>query len=402
MPEANSQNQNSNQKNLDDKTQNQNVNQTKPAPVEYENVEVYIVSMKKTYKYYMTNDWNLLLKKLDSLGFKAPVPLNWRWNPNLGKEVRAKMAELGVIYSVTLDNGANVLNCYRNGSNVPYIVFLNELKPSPAVANQLILLRKNKEDFSAALQKDFDNLSEKSERLPGKNEWPLIMVAAEAGSVESVKYLISQGADVNYHDNHGISPLLLAVVRKNLEIIKLLLDAGADANYLLRSNTRMFIFATASDAEMLEMFKNAGADFNKLRVASKNPDGHLSFNDTLEFFIEEFRLRKNKVSQIYKNTQINGSGGLSKQTFSKIRNNKDSKFHPEKENVFLLAIGMGLNLEETETLLSSAGYVFDEKSEVDMIVKEFIKKRNYNIEDIENELFEKTGKCLGNWGDDDN
>lgn len=74
---------------------------------------------------------------------------------------------------------------------------------------------------------------------------------------------------------------------------------------------------------------------------------------------------------IYKNTQINGSGGLSKQTFSKIRSNTNPNYRPEKK-IFLLAIGISLTVAQTEKLLESAGYSFLEESTFDQIIKDFL------------------------------
>lgn len=56
---------------------------------------------------------------------------------------------------------------------------------------------------------------------------------------------------------------------------------------------------------------------------------------------------------------------------------------------------MNLTVEQTERLLFSAGYAFDEKNKFDMTIKDFIQKRNFRIEEIENALFEATGKYLG-------
>ena len=90
-----------------------------------------------------------------------------------------------------------------------------------------------------------------------------------------------------------------------------------------------------------------------------------------------------------------GEGGIDKRTFSKIRSQKNPNYHPKKNTVFLLALGMNLTVEQTEQLLFSAGYAFDEKNKFDMTIRDFIQKRNFRIEEIENALFEATGKYLG-------
>lgn len=345
--------------------------------VEFEKVEVYILGLKKTYSYYMTNDFKLLCKKLDSLGYSCPASQDWRWNPSLCEEVRNKMSELGAIYSMTFSFGTSILNFYSKESNFPHIVYLEELKTSP-----------------------FERLSF-APKVCGA--WPPLMYAVRSNSIEFVKFLISQKENVNFQDKVGATPLLLAVMNKNTEIIKALINAGANVNVMTNKGFNILTFAILSNkddshTEIIKILENAGAEIKGLCITPKNLDEKVSFHETLNFFISKATFGGiGKVSSIYKHTQLNGSGGLSKQTFSKIRSNADPNYHPNKKTVFLLAIGMELSLEQSETLLSSAGYFFDEKSKFDSIVKNFIRIRNFNMEEIEKTLYAETGECLGNW-----
>jgi ankyrin repeat protein len=52
--------------------------------------------------------------------------------------------------------------------------------------------------------------------------------AAAGNFPECVRYLLSQGAEVNIADIHGHGPLYAAAVRGHLEIVKMLVEAGAD------------------------------------------------------------------------------------------------------------------------------------------------------------------------------
>ena len=45
-----------------------------------------------------------------------------------------------------------------------------------------------------------------------------------------MKYLVSQGADVNQSDNEGRIPVLVAYYKGHLSIVKYLLSHGADIN----------------------------------------------------------------------------------------------------------------------------------------------------------------------------
>ena len=94
-----------------------------------------------------------------------------------------------------------------------------------------------------------------------------------------------------------------------------------------------------------------------------------------------------KDSEIYK------KANLSKQHFSKIRNNPNYK--PTKATALALAIALELNLEETQDLIERAGYALSNSSKQDLIVKYFILHRNYNIVDITLALYELDQALLG-------
>ena len=104
-----------------------------------------------------------------------------------------------------------------------------------------------------------------------------------------------------------------------------------------------------------------------------------TFRDKLFEMIKEKKLREVKV---YKKANI------SRQLFSKIRS--DDNYHPERDTVFALAIGMGLNVEEANQLLYKAGYIFTEDNKRDVIIQYFLSKQIYDIY-IVNEVLDKYG-----------
>lgn len=81
-------------------------------------------------------------------------------------------------------------------------------------------------------------------------------------------------------------------------------------------------------------------------------------------------------------------GNISRQLFSKIKSEKN--YHPTKNTVFLLAIGMELNIDETSELLAKAGYTFSSSSKLDLIIQYFMYHKNYNLFVI-NEVLDKYG-----------
>lgn len=362
----------------------------KKEPVIFENVKVYIESRGKTYEYFMTDDIDVLCRKLNSLGYRNVRESDWRLNSHLAKSVRNKMVELDCRFSMTFSHGSNILNFWEKNSTRPYFVKLDELLPLDSMLKKQ--MSRIKESITGT--ENLKNLAE-------QNSWTPFMIAVMMNSQESVKEYIAEGFDVNCSGKDGITPLMIAVSNRNKEMVDLLIKNGVDVNYCTNRGISALILATMNNkddcyTDIIKILRNAGARTDNICLNSKTPEAKLTFNQTLEYFISQFTLNgRGKPSLIYKNTSIGGEGGIDKRAFSKIRSQKNPNYHPKKNTVFLLALGMNLTVEQTEQLLFSAGYAFDENSKFDMTIKDFIQKRNFRIEEIENSLFEATGKYLG-------
>ena len=119
-----------------------------------------------------------------------------------------------------------------------------------------------------------------------------------------------------------------------------------------------------------------------LEDALKEED--IGFSEALLKLIDE---AGKKDSEIYKKANI------SKQHFSKIRNNPNYK--PTKPTAIALALALELDLEQTKELIGRAGYALTNSSKFDLIIQFFIQQKNYNVVEINVALYEFDQPLLG-------
>jgi len=108
------------------------------------------------------------------------------------------------------------------------------------------------------------------------------------------------------------------------------------------------------------------------------------FTETLLKLIDE---RDLKDSHVYK------KANLSKQHFSKIRNNPN--YRPTKPTAIALALALELDLVATRDLIGRAGFALTNSSKFDLIIRYFIEQGNYNVVEINLALYEFDQVLLG-------
>ena len=123
-------------------------------------------------------------------------------------------------------------------------------------------------------------------------------------------------------------------------------------------------------------------------LVAPRPDERYSLADILkqhektfsEYLLDLLKERDGKDSEVYKRAEV------SKQLFSKILNNPD--YQPTKSTVIQLALGLELDLVQTQKLLGKAGYALTRSSKTDLVVQYYIERKIYNVTFINEALYD--------------
>ena len=94
-----------------------------------------------------------------------------------------------------------------------------------------------------------------------------------------------------------------------------------------------------------------------------------------------------------KDAEVYKRANLTKQHFSKIRNNPD--YRPTKPTAVALALALELDLAATQDLIGRAGYTLSNSSKFDLIIRYYIEQRNYNVVEINMTLYDFDQPLLG-------
>lgn len=99
------------------------------------------------------------------------------------------------------------------------------------------------------------------------------------------------------------------------------------------------------------------------------------------------------------NVEVYAKGGITRQVFSNILSKKN--LIPRKDTVICLIIGMELNYVDATNLLMSAGYALSKSIVSDVVVMKYLKRGEYDLDAINDELDERGCSLLG-WKPRDN
>jgi ankyrin repeat protein len=86
-----------------------------------------------------------------------------------------------------------------------------------------------------------------------------LFLAANAGKLRAVRYLLDEGADVNCREAGGSSPVIEAAYNGHVEIIKELLLRGAEVNAISDYGTALDVAISRKNTATAEVLRHLGA-----------------------------------------------------------------------------------------------------------------------------------------------
>ena len=95
------------------------------------------------------------------------------------------------------------------------------------------------------------------------NKRSALMIASEKGHFEKIKYLVENGADVNGKDYNNKSALMIASKKGHFELAKYLVENGADVNAKNNQNkTALLLAAEKGHLDIVKYLVDNGANVN--------------------------------------------------------------------------------------------------------------------------------------------
>jgi len=158
----------------------------------------------------------------------------------------------------TKDNNGKKIKCSHGGSKKITVVIIGD---ETTYTGEYLNCREGRTIrdgiFEVKTERDMILSSESRRSVNGE-----LFDAARSGDVQKVKKLIKSKADVNYTESLSLAdgvqidewtPLMMAVVSRNLDVVKQLVSAGAWVNYL---NSQVFnAVKLAVDIDRIDMVK---------------------------------------------------------------------------------------------------------------------------------------------------
>ena len=239
------------------------------------------------------------------------------------------------------------------------------------------------------------DLGEEKEITFNGSVYPNILIIAEKENINEFEILLP--FDI---DEKELTPILKMLsnylLDKDIVIGLICQNSGFLASYQELFNHFGVSFYSGKSKEIVfekeihKVYKKTGTVHSFGIDACAYPDAcsipllDESFFDKLIRFLNE----SNKT-----NKEVYTKGGITRQLFSKIISRKSGI--PTKNTIICLIIGMELCYKDAQELLLSAGYALSKSILFDSIVMKYLKAGIYDLERINDELYENSLPLLG-------
>lgn len=220
--------------------------------------------------------------------------------------------------------------------------------------------------------------------------FPLIS-AGNFGYPRKLALLVAISEISDFLKYHDTSVYLVLFDKKSLDVTERIfpeVKAYIDDNYVIAQKSQMISSIGLSSGFLVQMPKVQIKRTNRYDFDTYDLQNRISTKKETfsQYLLRKIELKNRTDSEIYKLANVD------RRLFSKIRSNPD--YHPSKETAISFAFALELNIEETNEMLSSAGYVLSKSSRFDLAIEFLIEKRIYNICDVNIALYECNLKQL--------
>ncbi len=91
-----------------------------------------------------------------------------------------------------------------------------------------------------------------------------LIEGAMAGNLQGVRELISHGADINFANMKGVTPLMMAAHWDRVDVVRFLVENGADVRLTEKTSDRgaLMYSCLSPDPQPIELILEAGAEVN--------------------------------------------------------------------------------------------------------------------------------------------
>ncbi len=186
-----------------------------------------------------------------------------------------------------------------------------------------------------------------------------LVSASGAGDVEKVEALIKDGADINFKNQNGFSPLIWATIFGKKEVVALLLENGANVDIQdMGGNTPLMLASSNGDIAIMNLLLDKHANIDIADIKGFTP----FINSARAGKVESLKLLLDKGANI-NSTDRGGNTALMAHILNK------SKASGELI-IFLIARGIDINATNNDGYTALTLVVADEAGEIlDLLLK---------------------------------